>query len=298
VVFGSAVGSALPFSSRPAIAATAFDYGEHRLSIVSDGHLTLPTSFLQPPNMSDEVFNAFVAEQAMDTESYQPACNLTLWEFGERKVLFDAGAGDGFMDSTGKLLSNLAAANIDPASITDVVFTHAHPDHLWGLVDDFDEIVFPNASFYMHEREWDFWSADDTVSKMPESRKVFAVGAQNRFAYLEDQIQLFGDGDEIIPSVEVVFTPGHTPGHSAFALHAERVSTMVVGDALTHPVLSFQPKKWLSNSDQDSELGQQTRARLLDRLAMDKMQLLAYHLPTPGVGFAERRAGAYEFVPL
>jgi len=268
------------------------------LSDISDGHLSLPVDFLQPANMSSDQFSAFRSENALEEGSYEPDCNLTLWQSGDRRVLFDAGAGESFMDSTGKLLANLAAANIDPESITDLVITHAHPDHLWGLVDDFDELVFFNANYHIHATEWDFWWDDNTVSKMPESRKVFAVGAKNRFKYLEDQITLFQDGDEIIPGIEAVFTPGHTPGHTSFALHSNGQSTMVIGDALTHAVLSFQSTHWLSNSDQDKELARTTRMALLDRLSQAQMQLIAYHLPYPGLGIVERRGDAYQFVPV
>jgi glyoxylase-like metal-dependent hydrolase (beta-lactamase superfamily II) len=103
--------------------------------------------------------------------------------------------------------------------VTDVIFTHGHPDHLWGLIDDFDEIVFPNASFHMGRAEWDFWRDPGTVDAMPEERKTFAVGAQNRLAVLADMINLFEPGAEVVPGVEAVDTSGHTPGHMSFMLH-------------------------------------------------------------------------------
>jgi len=296
VVLGSAVFTALPFSIQRVDASTSIDVGDARLKILSDGHLSLPTDFLKPPNMPSDEFNAFLADQGIAEGSYQPACNLTVWQSADRVVLFDVGAGDSFMETTGELAASLEAANIDPELITDVVITHAHPDHLWGLVDDFDELVFPNASYHIHESEWDFWWDDKTVSIMPESRKVFAVGAKNRFEYIQDQINVFRDGDEILPGVEAILTAGHTPGHSSFVLHSGGQSVMVVGDALTHPVLSFQPKKWLSESDQDPELARTTRIRLLDRLAHEKMLLVGYHLPSSGVGFAERDGEGYRFV--
>ncbi len=297
MVLGSAALAALPVSLRRAYAQTTVTLGAGKLSVISDGNLHLPVGFLQPPNMSDTEFAAFLDKNGMTGEFYQPACNVTLWQHGDHTVLFDVGAGDTFMDSTGRLLENLEAAGVSPEDVTDVVISHAHPDHLWGLVDDFDELVFADAIYHMHQTEWNFWSDDATLEKMPEARKVFALGAKSRFAYLEDRSKLFTAGNEIIPGIEVIDTPGHTPGHSAFAIHDGSESIVVVGDALIHPVLAFQPKKWLSGSDHEPELARATRLSLLERLATDQSRLAAYHLPYPGLGHAERDGSAYRFVP-
>jgi len=190
----------------------------------------------------------------------------------------------------------MAEAGFDPADVTDVVFTHGHPDHLWGLLDDFDEIVFPNASFHMGRAEWDFWRDPGTVDAMPEERKTFAVGAQNRLAVLEDMINLFEPGAEVLPGVEAVDTSGHTPGHMSFMLHGGAEPMLIAGDAITHFAVSFAHPAWPSGSDQDAEKGVATRLRLLDRLATDKAALAAYHLPKPGEGRVERDGAAYRFV--
>jgi len=91
--------------------------------------------------------------------------------------LFDAGGGTLFLPTLGNLIDALASVDIEPGDITDVVFTHAHPDHLWGLIDDFDELSFPEANYYMNTEEWDYWRADDTMGKTPEARQSFVVGA-------------------------------------------------------------------------------------------------------------------------
>lgn len=293
---GGAVATALPFLVRSA--QTIETAGSAKLSVVSDGNLVLPKSFLKPPEMTEDEFVAMNNIPAVDGDFYRPACNLTLWEHAGKRILFDVGAGDSFMDSTGKMLESLDDHGVSPDSITDVVITHAHPDHLWGLVDDFDELVFVNARYHIHEIEWDFWSDRSTIDKMPENRKVFAVGAKNRFDYLTDNIELFKNGDEILPGVEVLHTPGHTPGHSSFVLHSGSSATMVVGDALTNQVFAFQPHKWRSGSDQDGHQAQQTRIHLLDRLSHEKMMLVGFHLSYPGIGFAEQAGSDYVYVPL
>jgi glyoxylase-like metal-dependent hydrolase (beta-lactamase superfamily II) len=187
---------------------------------------------------------------------------------------------------------------VAPDEITDVALTHAHPDHLWGAIDEFDEIAFPNATFHVAQPEWDFWMADDALSQVDESRQMFVVGAKARFEAIADQIAFFQPGAEVAPGIESVATFGHTPGHVSYAVHAGGESVMVVGDALTHPVLSFRRPQWRAPLDQIPEMAAETRTKLLDRLSADRMRLIGYHLPEPGIGFAEKAAGGWTYVPV
>jgi len=285
-----------PFGLSPSIAGTKTEFGDSELIILTDGNLALPSRLILSDAIDQTEKAAFLEANNLNTAQFEPDCNVALWRTNDRLVLFDVGAGSNFMPSAGKLLADLESLGIDPVDVTDVVFTHAHPDHLWGLLDDFDELAFPEAAFYMHETEWDYWRDDNTFDALPDERKSFAVGAKNRLAMLEDQIILFGYGDEVVPGVEAVDTHGHTPGHTSFALHQGSNSVLVLGDALTHPIISFQKANWPSGSDQDPEAGRKTRLSLLDRLAQDKMQVVGYHLPHPGIGYVERSGSEYRYV--
>lgn len=279
----------------PSFASTSIQLGNKKIHSISDGNLQLPMSFVFP-DIEKEVLNKFLAKHAMANDFLTPECNLTLVEDGSRKILFDAGAGVNFMSSAGKLFDSLDTEGIDTESITDVIFTHGHPDHLWGIVDDFDEISFPNAKLHFPRVEWDFWRNDDTLAKLGEGRQTFAIGAKNRMAVMEDRVMLFNAGDEVISGIEAVDTAGHTPGHCSFAVHDGAQSLMVIGDAITNNVASFIKPDWPSGSDQDATLGAQTRKKLLDRLATDKMRIIGYHLPNGGIGHVERKDKAYQFV--
>ncbi len=268
--------------------------GEGELIIVSDGHMTLPLEFLFP-DLPEAELKALLAANGMPTDGYSPDCNVTFLRAGDRLAVFDVGAGPNFTPTTGRLFDNMGEAGIDPAEVTDVIFTHAHPDHLWGLFDDFDELVFPNAAYRMAEAEWDFWRAEDTLDKMPEERKSFVVGAQNRLPRIEESIRLFKPGAEVIPGVEAVDTAGHTPGHVSFMVHGGAEPVLVAGDAVTN-LASFAQPELRAGSDQEPELAAATRAKLLERLAVEKARLIGYHLPHPGAGTVERKDGAYRFV--
>ncbi|MGK0280994.1 MAG: glyoxylase-like metal-dependent hydrolase (beta-lactamase superfamily II) [Patiriisocius sp.] len=297
----SMVGLALLPASTFSIASTtspvtSMPFGDGKFYSLSDGHLNLPVSMILPDSLTGEERSQYIGSPSIGEEQYTPDCNVVLWKTSDRVILFDTGAGSQFPVGGGELATSLEQAGIDPYEITDVVFTHAHPDHLWGVLDDFDDLAFPDAQFHIGQKEWDYWLDSKTLGRTSDARKSFVVGAQNRLPLLSEQINLFNDGEEIIPGIEAVATHGHTPGHMSFMLHSGSNSLMVVGDAIANAILSFDHPSWPSGSDQDQVLGVSTRLALLDRLSLDKSVLVGYHLPAPGIGLVERDRQTYRFV--
>ena len=119
--------------------------GTKTINTLSDGNLVLPLSF-SFPDVPQEELVAILKANDLPTDRLEPDCNITVLRDGDRLVVFDVGAGPNFMPTAGRLTDSLDAAGIDPGAVTDVVFTHAHPDHIWGLLDDFDEVIFPDAN--------------------------------------------------------------------------------------------------------------------------------------------------------
>lgn len=293
---GTALGAAAIAGVRPSFAMSdPMMLGENEVTVVSDGNLSLPMNFLLPDRSADEI-EALFKPHGLPTDAATPDCNITVLRQGDRLVLFDAGAGANFQATAGELLSGLEDAGIDPSEVTDVVFTHAHPDHLWGILDDFDDVLYSDATLWVPQAEWDYWRADDTLAKTPEARKSFVVGAQTRFETMEDQVQMVTPGMEVVPGVEAIDTSGHTPGHMSYLIHGGGGSVLVVGDAITNSVISFEKPDWASGSDQDAQKGIETRKALLDRLATDQSRLIGFHLPDMGIGRVERSGSAYRFV--
>lgn len=278
------------------LARTAISLGSSEVIAVSDGHLVLPRSFFFEGLPEDELA-AILSNYDVTGDQLEPPCNLTLLRQEGRVVLFDAGSGSGFMPSAGKLLDNLEAEGLTPDDITHVVFTHAHPDHLWGILDDFDDPVFPDAEVMIGQTEWDYWTDPDTVDTIGEARASFAVGAARRLAAIKDQVSLFKDGDEILPGVMAHATFGHTPGHMSFEIRDGTNAVMVGGDAIGNEHVAFERPDWASGADQDTDLGAETRVRLLDQLATDNIALLGFHLAHGGLGRVERAGETYQFVP-
>jgi glyoxylase-like metal-dependent hydrolase (beta-lactamase superfamily II) len=272
---GGLAAGALP---RPILAAT-LTAGELRIDTLSDGMLVLPADFILGGMPRDELA-AILARHGMDPAAPQltPPCNVTLLRDGTNTVLFDAGAGPDFMPSAGRLAEALAAIDLDPEAVTHVVFTHGHPDHLWGVLDDFDEPVFANAVHRMGAAEHTYWTDPATLETIGPARQAFAAGAARRLAALE--VETFGDGDEPVPGVRAVLTPGHTPGHMAFRAG----EVLIAGDAIGNHHVAFARPDWESGSDQDAPLAAATRAALLASIADQGLTLVGFHLPAGGIG--------------
>ncbi|WP_377506903.1 MBL fold metallo-hydrolase [Octadecabacter sp. R77987] len=289
----AAAGIASGFAPlRASMAQTSL--GVFTLTSLSDGALTLPLSMTLEHVPDDQ--RAAVTQHYGFGDTLTPPCNVTLLQTDTRNILFDVGAGPEFMSSAGFLLDALDAAGLGPDDITDVVFTHAHPDHIWGLVDDFDDLLFANASYMMGQAEWDYWTDPDTVNTIDAGRTTFAVGAARRLARIADQVTFFGDGAEILPGVAARATFGHTPGHMAFEVRQGSEAIMILGDCIGNHHLAFDHPDWRSGSDQDADQGVATRVALLDQLAHEQMQILGFHLPDTGIGRVEKAGSAYRFV--
>jgi len=290
-----AAAALMPPAGGPAAAAGPFRLGAGRfeLLVISDGHLVLPTSFLAP-DVKPEERAAVLAESGETGEQYHSPTNVTLIRAGSDVILVDAGSGPNFMPSAGKLIENLDAAGIAADAVTRIVFTHGHPDHLWGAVDALDELAFPNAAYVVAATEWDFWTGDAAVRGLPAERAGFVTGARRSFARIKDKVTVVKPGDDIVTGLRMVDTPGHTQGHVSLDVEGQ---VLVTGDALTHPVISFRHPQWRPAADHEPDRAAATRTRLLDRLAGERMRLIGFHLPYPGMGHVEKKDGAYRFVP-
>jgi glyoxylase-like metal-dependent hydrolase (beta-lactamase superfamily II) len=273
-----------------------FNHGDVTIMVLSDGHLTLPVSLIAPNGNPEEV-KAVLTALGVTGDKITPAASPALIRAGNEVILFDTGSGPGFQETSGKLKESLAAATIDPASVTKVVYTHAHPDHLFGTSADGGALTFPNATYYVNKAEWDFWTNSELPGKVPEQMKPMVMGAQKHLGAVKEKLVLVKPGDEIAAGITVLDTPGHTPGHASFAVPGEGGGLIIMGDIANHPVVYFAHPEWHFAFDADKEQAVATRKAILDRAATDKVKLVGYHWAYPGVGFAERDGTAYKFVP-
>lgn len=295
---GLAVGlaSAWPTNSASANPEEALKVGGASIETASDGTLSSSLAFMLPNTPREEVETVFKVE-GQRAEATSIPTNASLVRIGSEIILIDAGSGNSFQPTAGKLGETLESRNISREAITQVVFTHAHPDHLWGAIDDFDDSErFPNARYVVPAAEWDFWTRDDVENLVPDWLKGLSVGSRRTLRRLESKLERRKPGESIAPGLTYVATPGHTPGHASVLVEAGREQVLIGGDALSHGVLSFRRPAWAFGSDLDRDLASRTRLTLLDRLANERMTLVGFHLPGSGVGHVERAGDSYRFL--
>lgn len=281
---------------RPSFAVAEMTLGQSaRISTLSDGYLSLPPEMVfgaMPEAELTELLNRYQA----DLTSYEPECNIVLYRDDQNTILFDVGAGPDFMQTAGKLPETLDTVGLSPDEVTQVVFTHAHPDHIWGVLDDFGDPLFPNARYHFSRKEWDYWWNPATVDTIGADRTAFAVGAKRRMEAIEDMVAFFDDGQEILPGIAARASFGHTPGHMAFEIRKGGDAVMVVGDALGNPHVAFERPDWLSGTDQDPGAAASARKSLLDQISHAQMKIIGFHLPNGGIGRVEKAGSTYRFI--
>jgi glyoxylase-like metal-dependent hydrolase (beta-lactamase superfamily II) len=285
---------ALPWLPTRTVAQIAIGGGT--LTTVSDGYLALPRSFVIGDLPEGEAVS-IVEEAGYSMDDFRSPCHLAVWQKDDLAVLFDAGSGPDFMPSAGELWGSLDAAGLSPEDITHVLMTHAHPDHIWGIIDDFDEPSFYSARHFIGDREHAYWTDPSTLDTIGVARQSFAAGASRRLEIMGSDMELFGDGDEVVPGITAVSTPGHTPGHMAFRITDGGQSSLILGDAIGNAHLALARPDWVSPADQDGEMGIATRMALLEELASSGETMVGFHLPEGGIGTITAADEGFTFDP-
>jgi len=273
-----------------------FTVGDIRLTILSDGYFSTSTAGLGI-NADPAEVQAFLADHFLPTDMGYSHTNHVLIETKDATILVDVGSGTRWFDTTGRLLDNMDAAGVDPSDITHVVITHAHPDHIWGIRDDFDEAIFPDAEYIIGQTEYDHWMQDDLVNKVGPAEQQFVLGAVNSLSVEGADWTFASDGHEIVSGVRLISTPGHTPGHMSVMVESGDKSLIALGDCMSHAYTNFAHPDWYNGFDHDGDLTVQTRKRLLDRVTSDRTAIVGYHFPFPGVGHVQKDSAGYQFIP-
>lgn len=277
-----------PFVWKPAFAASTFKAGAIDVTILSDGHMTVGLDRLSSGNADD------IRRTASITGDTLPfPINVAMLSVGGKRVLIDSGAGGTWVNTAGRLSDALTGAGIDPATIDQVVLTHCHPDHLWGLIDDFeDSLRFPNAKVAIPDAEFDFWMSKGKAEAAGAAVGAI-LGARRVLGRIADRLTRVKPDDEPAPGVAYVPAPGHTPGQCAVLASSGTEHVLFSADTIFHPVVSVAHPEWRPAQDMDGARAVETRRRMLDIAAAKKALVVAYHVATPGAGRIEKTGTGY-----
>lgn len=277
-----------------------FRLGAFECTVVSDGMIGLAPPH---PTFGGNVASAAEVEAALRgaflaTDSLPTDLNCLVVNTGSQLILLDAGVGPAplFGPGTGRIVQALLAAGIHPGEIDLVAFTHAHPDHAFGIADERGESVFPNARYAVSATDFDFWTAEANLA-LPEPVRSFVQGTRNAFLPRRDRFAMLAPNAELAPGIRALPTPGHTPGHMAFHLESGGQRLLVMGDIANHHVLALARPDWPFAFDADPAAASATRRRVLEMAAGERLQVLGYHFPWPGIGHVEARGSGFGYVP-
>jgi len=262
--------------------------GDLTITAISDGYLHASFDFLANIDPADA---ARMQENAGIADHTSIHINCYLVRNGRRTVLIDAGAG-GFKQWGGRLKTNLMLAGILPSEIDVILLTHAHPDHIGGLMDASGATVFPNAELVAHHREIAFWEDDGNLSRAPERARGNFLVARQAFDGYRDRLRTF-DAGEVLPGMPAVPLPGHTAGHTGYRLDSGDKSLLVWGDIVHFPQIQVPRPDVSIAFDQDAHLAADTRSRLLDLVASEQSRIAGMHLGELGFARIERKRSAY-----
>jgi len=276
-----------------------FKLGAMECTVVTDGQLPLGdpnTAFL---NISKEEIGRQLRDNFLSPSNAVLEQNILVVNTGDRVVLFDTGMGTDtlFGATTGKLLPALRAAGVDPANVDAVVMSHAHIDHCGGLVGADGRPNFPNAQYLIGQADFDYWTDDAKVPASVPARANFVRQAQRNLLPVRDRITFYRDGQEMLPGITALAAPGHTVSHSIFMINSGRDQLCYIGDLAHHPVLLLERPRTQFAFDTDPVQSAESRVRMLDMLAANRVPLLAYHFAWPGIGHVAKAGDGFRYLP-
>lgn len=309
IVAASAAGGGValsPFEASQAAAQTPvskvensgfhrFQFGDFEITTLSDGRRAgeAPEKTYAIDQDPKDVA-ALLEENLLPTDRFVNSFTPVLINTGKELVLFDTGMGAGAREAgQGKLISALEASGYKAGDVSLVVLSHFHPDHIGGLMED-GKPAFANARYAAGQREFDFWT---DPARLESPAKTVAQMVEKNVKPLAEKTTFIDDGKEVVPGIHAIGAYGHTPGHLAFRVESDGKSLMLISDTANHSVITLQRPDWHVSFDIDKDMAIETRKRIFDMIATDRLPFIGYHMPFPSLAYLQREGEGYRYVP-
>ena len=283
----------------PAVGFYKYKVGAAEVTAIYDGIFEKPHDPGFFKNASVDETKAALVKGGLPPDFVSIPITVVVVKIGDKLILCDSGTGSqlgGAETTAGRLAAGMTAAGIDPTKISTILLSHFHPDHIFGLMEKgTNKPIYPNAELVVNEVEYNWWTEAGRVEKLPDARKGLGTRIQAVFPTWKN-FRLVKGEVEVTPGIRFVAAPGHTPGHTAFHLSSGNEQLMISNDTAYVPALSAAHPEWRGFFDQDGDMAEVSRRKLLDRVIAEKMNICGYHFPFPGVGTFEKDGTGYALI--
>ena len=292
--------AATPAAGKQAAAFYRYKVGSYECTSINDGSRSfpMPDTFVKnvPKEQALAAAEAAYMPKGMVTVPFNPQIINT----GSKLVLIDTGYGPGIAPSVGLLPAGMAAAGIDPKAIDVVVLSHLHPDHINGVKTADGKVAFPNAEIMAPAQDWAFWMSDDNAAKAESNPMMKGYFANTRkiLGDIAGKVTKYDWGKEVAPGITALATPGHTPGHTSFAVASGSSKILIQSDVTNIPEFFLRNPDWHVAFDVDPIKAAETRHKFYDMAAAEKATVVGFHFQFPSIGYVEKAGTGYRLVPV
>jgi glyoxylase-like metal-dependent hydrolase (beta-lactamase superfamily II) len=281
-----------------------YKLGSLECAQVTDGiaQFPMPDGFIK--GASKEEINKALAAAYLPPDKMTVLFNPMVINTGSRLIVIDTGYGPEVFAQTkgarGQFMTNFLAAGYDPKAVSTVIISHLHVDHISGLKAADGSTAFPNAEILVPAQDWAFWMNDDNMKKAAGNKMMegFFDATRKVIPSLKNQIKQYEWGKEIAAGITAIATPGHTPGHTSFAVTSGNAKMLVQSDVTNLPALFLDHPGWHVVWDQDGDQAEKTRRKFYDMASAEKMLIAGFHFPFPSLGYVEKAGNNYRLVPV
>ncbi|HEY0850362.1 MAG TPA: MBL fold metallo-hydrolase [Bradyrhizobium sp.] len=300
----STVRAAAPASGAQAPGFYRYKVGSFECTSINDGARTFPMPDAFVKNVPKEQALAAAEAAYMPKGMVTVPFNPQLINTGSKLVLIDCGNGVANLESSkgavGRTLQNLAAAGVDPKSIDIVLMSHLHPDHTNGIRAADGSMAFPNAEIMVPAKDWEFWMSDDNAANAESNAmmKNYFANVRKIYAGIENKVTKYDWDKEVVTGITSIATPGHTPGHTSFALVSGNSRALIQADVTNIPEFFLRNPDWHVAYDVDPMTAQATRHKFYDMASSEKAMVIGFHFTFPSIGHVEKDGSKYRLVPV